>query len=126
MVKLPFPHNKSTLTYNESTGTYDYSEYGKDHLDGEDNEILTFKNVLLQYCTFHQYDENGYMIFNCIDSGKEGYYITNGKAIKVTWTKAGEMEPTRYYDMDGNEITINTGKTYVGFVPDDNWDEVSI
>ena len=126
VVKLPFPHNKSTLTYNESTGTYDYSEYGKDHLDGEDNEILTFKNVLLQYCTFHQYDENGYMIFNCIDSGKEGYYITNGKAIKVTWTKAGEMEPTRYYDMDGNEITINTGKTYVGFVPDDNWDEVSI
>lgn len=126
VIKMPFPHNKSVLTYNEETQTYDYSEYGKDHLDAEDNAILSFKNVLIQYCTFHQYDENGYLIFNCIDSNKQGYYITNGKAIRVSWVKAGETAPTRYYDAAGNEITINTGKTYVGFVPDDNWDELSI
>ena len=43
-VKLPFPHNESTLTYNESTGTYDYSEYGQAHTDPQhDNAPLTFK-----------------------------------------------------------------------------------
>lgn len=39
---LPFAHNKSTLKYNESTGTYDYYEYGEAHLDPEnDNAPLT-------------------------------------------------------------------------------------
>ena len=27
---------------------------------------------------------------------------------------------------EGNEITLNTGKTYIGFVPDDNWAELVI
>ncbi len=125
-IDLPFAHNGSYLEYDEESGLYLYSEYGDPHLDGATNEQLAFKNVLLQYCTFHQYDENGYMIFNCIDQGKAGYYITNGKAIQVTWTKTSDTDPTRYYDKDGNEIKINTGKTYVGFVPDDNWSELSI
>ena len=125
-VELPFAHNGSYLEYNKEDKVYNYFEYGDPHLDGKTNEQLSFKNVLIQYCTFHQYDENGYMIFNCIDQGKAGYYITNGKSIQVTWTKLSDTDPTRYYDKDGNEITINTGKTYVAFVPDDNWSELSI
>ena len=29
--------------------------------------------------------------------------------------------PTHYYDMEGNEIELNTGKTYVALVPVDDW-----
>ena len=54
------------------------------------------------------------------------YNIVNGKAIPIQWVKVTATSPTKYYDMDGNEITINTGKTYVALVPDDNWDELSI
>ena len=126
-VKLPFQNNGSYLTYNEEEGVYDYFEYGSAHLDGKTNEQLKFENLLIQSCTFHQYDENGYMIFNCIvGNPTPGYYVTNGKAIPVTWTKPSATEPTRYYDADGNEITINTGKTYIALVPDDNWDELVI
>lgn len=125
-IEFPFDHNSSTLEYNEDDQLYYYSEYGKAHLDGETNEQLCFKNVLIQYCTFHQYDENGYMIFNCIDKGKAGYYVTNGKAIQVTWAKTSDTDQTRYYDSEGNEITINTGKTYVALVPDDNWSDLVI
>ena len=81
---------------------------------------------MIQDCTFHQYDDNGYMIFNCIDANRNAYYITNGKAIPCTWKKTGPTDQTRYYDMEGNEITINTGKTYVALVPDDNWEELEI
>lgn len=126
-IVLPFKHNKSTLKYNADTQTYDYYEYGDAHVDaGNNNQVLTFKNVLIQNCTFHQYDENGYLIYNCIDTNREGYYVTNGKAIPVTWAKTGDTEPTRYFDKDGNEIEINTGKTYVTLVPDDGWDNLSI
>ncbi len=125
-VELPFEHNGSNLQYNEDTQTYDYYEYGKAHLDAEDDEQLTFKNLLIQRCTFHQYDENGYMIFNCLTADEKGYYITDGKAIPVTWSKLGDTAVTKYYDAEGNEITINTGKTYIALVPDDNWEDLVI
>lgn len=126
-ISLPFKHNKSKLKYNKDTQTYDYYEYGDPHVDaGNNNQVLSFKNVLIQNCTFSQYDENGYLIYNCIDTNREGYYVTNGKAIPVTWAKTGDTEPTRYFDKDGNEIEINTGKTYVTLVPDDGWDNLSI
>lgn len=125
-IELPFPHNSSRLEYNEATGTYDYYEYGKAHTDPQhDNAQLSFKNLLIQDTTFSQLDENGYLIYNAIDSGRDAYYITNGKAIEVTWIKSGESEPTIYLDKaTGEQIELNTGKTYVALVPSDSWDDV--
>lgn len=127
-IQLPFSHNESTLKYNEETGTYDYYEYGKAHTDPvHDNAQLTFKNLLIQDCTFSQLDENGYLIYNAIDSGRDAYYITNGKAIEVQWIKPAENEPTIYLDKQtGEQIEINTGKTYVSLVPSDTWDDIVI
>ena len=127
-IELPFPHNSSRLEYNESTGTYDYYEYGKAHVDPQHNNAqLTFKNVLLQDTTFAQLDQNGYLIYNAIDSGRDAYYITNGKAIEVTWIKASESDPTIYLDKKtGEQIEINTGKTYVSLIPSDSWNDVVI
>ena len=36
--------------------------------------------------------------------------------IKVRWEKTDDYEPTRYYDMNGNEIELNTGKTYIAII----------
>ncbi|MDE7206214.1 MAG: DUF3048 domain-containing protein [Lachnospiraceae bacterium] len=125
-IELPFPHNSSRLEYNSETGTYDYYEYGKAHTDPQHgNAQLTFKNLLIQDTTFAQLDQNGYLIYNAIDSGRDAYYITNGKAIEVTWIKAGESEPTIYLNkVTGEQIELNTGKTYVALVPSDSWDDV--
>lgn len=126
LVDLPFPHNGSYLEYDEENQVYNYFEYGKAHVDpGNNNEQLKFKNLIIQSAGFTQYDEHGYMIFDVITSGG-GYYITNGKAIPVTWTKTSMTSPTRYYDVEGNEIKLNTGKTYVGLVPVDNWKELVV
>ena len=127
-IQLPFPHNSSRLEYNESTGTYDYYEYGSAHKDPQHgNAQLTFKNLLIQDTTFSQHDQNGYLIYNAIDSGRDGYYITEGKAVEVTWIKAGENEPTIYLNKQtGEQIEMNTGKTYVALVPSDSWNDVVI
>ncbi len=53
-----------------------------------------------------------------MNGGGSGYYITNGKAIPVTWKKDSTNAPARYYDADGNEITMNQGKTWVCVVQD--------
>ena len=125
-IELPFYHNRSKLVYNEETKTYDYYEYGKQHLDAETQAPLTFTNVLLQDCSFHQYDKNGYLIYNCIDKFRFAYYCTEGKNISILWTKEGEGGVTRFFNASGEEIKINPGKTYIGIIPDDTWDEVKI
>ena len=126
-VTLPFRNNESYLVYNEESQTYDYYEHGGAHVDaGNGNVQTTFKNVIIQDVTFTELDDNGYMVFNCIGSGRWGWYITNGTAMQITWSKTGENDVTRYYDFDGNEITINTGKTYIALCPDDDFPYVGI
>ena len=81
---------------------------------------------MIQDCTFNQLDENGYLIYNCFDTGKPAWYVTNGKAIKCTWNKTSATDQTRFFDSNEEEITINTGNTYIAIVPDDNWAQLSI
>ena len=128
-IRIPFfKHNSSELKYNESTGTYDYYEYGSRHIDGEDNEPLTFKNVILQDMDYHQLDENGYLTYYMINTGdpQPGLYITNGEAVNITWLKDSETSITKFYDETGNEIVINPGKTYIGLVPKSGWKDVTL
>lgn len=125
-----FLHNSSKLAYNKTTNTYDYYEYGSLHVDGEDNMPLTFKNVILQEIDMVEYDTNGYMLYNALgfkEIGKcSGYYITDSQAIPIYWWRPSQTSITRYYDLAGNEIMINPGKTYIGIVPSDSWANVVI
>ncbi len=127
-IVLPFPHNQTQLVYNAVTKTYDYYEYGKAHTDPlHNNAQLTFKNLLIQDTTFAQLDKGGYLIYNAMDVGRSGYYITNGKVIQVVWAKLSETTPTIYFDkLTGQQIEINTGKTYVALVPSDSWQNIVI
>ena len=126
-VTMPFKHNNPWLEYDEESGTYKYFEYGSAHVDaGNNNQQLAFKNLLIQNARYVKFDDNGYMMFHSIDYNRDGWYITEGKAIPVTWSKDDELTPTKYYDLDGNEITLNTGKTYIALVPDDIWSGLSI
>ena len=127
-----FKHNKSNLIYNESTKEYEYYEYGAPHIDALTGETTSFKNVILQPCDYvpcqeNGYnDQNGYIQFNLVGSG-EGYYITNGEAVPITWMKGSDTSVTRYYiKSTGEEITLNTGKTYVAILPSDYWDGCTI
>ena len=128
-IDLPFDHNGSELQYDEESGTYLYYEYGKAHIDpGNNNTQLAFTNVILQEMSYSQLDSNGYMVWNCLDESWQytGYYITGGEAIEIHWTKHSDTDRTIYYDENGEEITINTGKTYIAFVADNRWDELVV
>ena len=47
--------------------------------------------------------------------GAIGYYISNGGMQKITWEKLENNEQSRmhFYDMNGNELKINRGKSYI-------------
>ena len=131
-IQLPFKHTSSKLVYNESTKTYDYYVYNQAHVDeGDGNKITSFKNVIIQGCSFSQLDENGYLIYNVVGAGDKGYYLTNGKAIPINWYKDGSngvQYNITYFDniVEGGHIKLNTGNTYITIVPDDSWGDLVI
>ena len=52
----------------------------------------------------------------------DGFYITNGKMIHVTWNKEDDYEPTLFYDDNGEEVTVNQGRTMIFIIRDDTDD----
>lgn len=123
-VTLPFAHNSPYLILNPETGLYEYYEYGEKYIDASNGEPLAFKNIIIQKCEFAELDENGYLIYNCIFPSEQGWYLTNGIAKDITWAKNSDTDVTRYYDENGEELKMNTGKTYITLVPDDSWERV--
>ena len=114
-----YPISKTWFEYNEQDGLFYRYEFGKAHVDARfDNQQLAFKNVLVQF-TYHEVrDEKGYLAFQDHDTTRDGYYFTNGKGIHVNWKKTSDYGPTKYYDDNGNEILLNTGKTMICIVED--------
>lgn len=112
-----YEYNSPVFTYDEASGTYYRSQYGEPHIDQETGEQLAVKNILIQNSKWEYYDANGYLNIDP-DSGGSGIYITNGKAIDVTWRKDEPWGPTYYFDSQGKEITLNEGKTWVFIVLD--------
>ncbi|MCR4744564.1 MAG: DUF3048 domain-containing protein [Lachnospiraceae bacterium] len=124
---LPFHHNNPYLEYDADEKVYKYYQYNQAEVDaGNGNKQMTYKNILLQNARMEQLDDHGYMMYYPTESGRDGYFITDGKAIKVTWSKLSDITATRYYDENGEEIKINVGKTYVALIPSDEWDNIEI
>ena len=105
-----YSYNEPWFDYNEEDGLYYRYQYGAAH-KGNEGQIAV-KNIIIQYAEWGYYATTDYLNIN-LHTGREGYYITNGKAIPVTWKKDGEFGVTRYYDMEGNEIILNKGKTWI-------------
>lgn len=127
-----FPISKPWFVYNEEDGLYYRYQYKDKHVDGDDSKQLAFKNLIFQYSNYGaatdangNKDTHGYLDVKTTGEGS-GKYITNGKAIDITWKKTDENSPARYYDADGNEITLNQGKTSVSIVLNDTVKRVGI
>lgn len=110
-----YPSSKSYLEYNEEDGLYYKSLHGEKQIDAATGEQLSFANVIIQTCYWEKRDEK-YLAFQMHDTTRTGFFITQGKAIPVRWEKTSDYGATKYYDMSGNEIVLNTGKTYIAIV----------
>lgn len=113
-----YPVTDSTFVYDPSTNLYYRYIYGEPHMDAATDQQLAFSNIILQHTYGYARDSHDYRIYQCHDNTRDGWYITNGHAIHITWEKTLDYEATRYYDDDGNEIQISTGKTMICVLQD--------
>ena len=116
-----FPVTKSALRYNEADGKYYKTLYGKAQCDAVTGEQMAFDNVLIQRATAFPRVEGSPYLRVCIEAdGKDGFYITKGRMIHVTWSKGegNDYKPTVFYDDNGKEIEVNKGKTMIFIIRD--------
>ena len=102
------------LAYDSANGVYLKEAYGEPHKDGETQ--LSFHNVLVLFSdTAEKPDDTGAVDY-LFGTGK-GWYCHGGTYMTVTWEKKSEQAPLELFDESGNPVRVNTGKTYLAFVP---------
>lgn len=117
-VTLPFStYSTPYFTYDKKSGEYKKFEYNTKHMDRANNTQLSFKNIIVQLVRESNIDKNGYQTMSIHKRRGDGYYITNGKVVKIEWTKNEEEGRMCYFDKNGKVLKINTGKTYIAAFP---------
>lgn len=124
-VELGYRINHPWFEFNESDGQYYRYQYGGKHIDDLNNEQLHCSNIIIQFVDATLFPDGKSLNMTLTGSGK-GYFITNGKAEKITWKKDSDMGQTKYFDKNGDEITLNTGKSWVCVVQNEYASDVKI
>ena len=121
---VTIPHsNLQTVKYEYDEQTKTYKRYARNKLqtDYVTGEPVTTKNIIITMCenyTLSDSENKGRQGLKNIGTFK-GYYITDGKAIEIQCTKNARVEQTVYKDLNGKEIEVNDGNTFVNICPID-------
>ena len=119
-ITIPYSaSNKVEWIYNSETKRYTRYSKGDKQTDWTTGKDITAKNIIVEFIansTLNDGENKGRQTMNTVGS-KDGYYITNGKAIKITCEKTTRSAQTVYKDENGNEIDVNDGNTFVQICP---------
>lgn len=115
-VSVSFGGLKNTyLNYDSSSGLYSAEEYNNTIIDGNNNEPLEFKNILVLFADTEILDKSGRRSVELFGEGN-GKFICNGKSVDITWEHDNETDCFRYLT-NGMELILGVGKTYIAIVP---------
>lgn len=122
-VTIPYSsYNTVKYTYDEETKTYIRYSRNKKQVDWNTDKTVTTKNIIITKCRNYTLNDGTNKGRQTLTNLKklDGYYITNGKYIPITCEKTSRSGQTVYKDLDGNEINVNDGKTFIQICPIDS------
>lgn len=105
--------------YDEQNQVYKRYARNKAQTDWDTGDNITTKNIIVTFCDNYTLDDSenkgrqGLRNIGTFD----GFYITNGKAIKIKCIKEARNTQTKYEDLQGNEIQVNDGNTWINICP---------
>ncbi len=119
-VTIPYSaFNTVKYTYDAKTKTYIRYSRDKKQTDWNTGKTVTTKNIIITKCKNTTLNDGSGKGRQTLDNVKtlDGYYITNGKYIPITCEKTSRSGKTIYKDLNGNEINVNDGKTFIQICP---------
>jgi len=116
-ISVPYSsYMTSSYTYDPVNKYYLRFANGVAHNDYVTKEQYHFKNIIVINVRNYTIDNYGRQGLDNIGSGN-GYYITDGYARPITWEKSSRNSKTVYKYLDGTEITVNDGNTFIQIQP---------
>lgn len=109
-------YQTSSYEYNEEEKVYYRSMGGQKHVDLVTGEQYTFKNIIAYDVEYKTLSDGKLQDLQNIGSG-EGVYITNGYSIPIKWSKESRSSQTKYTYLDGTEIDVSDGNTFIQIYP---------
>ena len=114
--------------YDAENKVYNRIARNKNQTDWTTGNQITTKNIIVTFCenyTLSDGENKGRQGLKNIGTF-DGYYITNGKSIKIKCIKQSRDGKTVYQDLEGNEIKINDGNTFVHICPPGGYTESAV
>jgi hypothetical protein len=106
-----------TWKYNQSTNSYVRQNGSQPHIDFNTGEVLTTKNVVIQFVKeTRSVDTHGHNLYGIIGQGS-GLVFLNGTKTEVTWSKATRAGRTIFKDKAGQEIKFVPGQVWIEILP---------
>lgn len=113
----PDNYTKTTsFVYDEATKLYYASQRGGEYVDGNNNQQIAFRNVLVLRTKTWKQADNILLSMNTTGSGT-GYFACNGQLVPIRWSRSSVKEPMTYTLENGMPLTLGVGKTYIAVVP---------
>lgn len=100
-----------STAYEFKDGLYYKSMSNVQTKNKEDGKPVAIKNVVIQNVTYKTRAKEEYLDANLVGQG-DGYIISDGKAIKVKWSKDNLKSQTIFKDESGKIVPLNPGKTW--------------
>lgn len=117
-VSIPYSSGtKTKYVYDEERCVYLRYVNDEAHQDYVTKEQYTVKNIITYKVKNSSIDSYGRQRLDNVSSGT-GYYITNGKAIPIKWSKSSREAQTVYTYFDGSEVVLNDGNTWIQIQPE--------
>jgi len=109
---------KHTFEYNSADGLY-YNYMNSNKMNDADGKQMAVDNVIILYTNVTKYNGDAKLVEWNLTSG-DGLYVSNGGCEQIKWEKGKTHDRLKLFDANGNELVLNTGKSYIGFVPTAN------
>lgn len=104
----------STFTYDAEKKVYLKQHNGSTHIDSATGEQLSYTNVFALETEVKPYGSTPLVQIDW--KGGTGYYISAGGVKKIKWSKKNEKAGIVINDMDGKEVKVNAGNSYIGIL----------
>ena len=111
-ITLPYGNITTVFKYNSDTKEYTKYVNGVEIKDHNTKESITTKNIIIVKIDYKVASDNKYWDLKNTGTG-EGFYITNGKYVPIKWSKETRNSKTKYTYLNGDEIEVNDGRTYI-------------
>ena len=119
-ISIPYSDSNTVkYTYDATTKRYQRYSKGVEEKDWSTGDMVTTKNIIITYArnaTLNDGENKDRQTLYNVNT-LDGYYITNGKAIKITCEKTTRSGKTVYKDETGKEINVNDGNTFMQICP---------